>query len=795
VDWVGWGEARTPDRPWRSLLQVIRLAFIGVTRLVRNLASVQREHVEPETMATARAGVSQPKERAIARVVLPVLFALTVMCAGLPTARATMNTPSADADGRVARTWTLAQLGDKAGFRLTGVDGIQSVVVAVPPDRVVGSAQMTLRYHTSPGLLPRISQLNVFLNGQVVRSIPVEAGQNQGTVQSINFPINPDLFTQYNHIGFQLIGHYTHQCEDPANSTLWATISPRTSLQISGARLAVSNNLKWLPAPFFYKSLQGRLRLPFVFFTQPGPTTEKAAGIVASWFGDLASYRGAGFPVSMGAFPARGNAVVFATSADLPPIEGLPTVSGATVAVSVNPNDPYGKILWVLGQNSGEVVMAARALVLGSAVLGGPVDSVQKVVMPAIQKPDRAPRWVPSSGPVRLASLADYNPMNVTGTGTIPFTFYLPPSLFLWNQSGIPINLHYGYNSVPIASGSTLNIETNGVFVHGFDLPPGRNQQQHRAWLNFPASVLNPYANTMAATFYFAPIKGKCKETNVYNAAGGIYPDSTINLSGIPHYVRIPNLSVWMNGGYPFTRYADLSQTAVVLPNDAGTSILHTYLDVMGLLGKEAGYPGIRLAVVTPETVNAASARNLLLLTAAGSNIMYKWGPQLPVTYGAGGAHINKLVGWFNEARWELPWWDHHDPRYGHAALGKVVAEDALPEAILEEAVSPLQSHRALLVLVAGGHGGWRTLRQMVEGASQRKHVFGNLTIVHGGQASSFNLRSPHYYVGHLPMWTWMQYQLSNYPWTIWIIVVLVTLILAYIVAALLRRLAARRTG
>lgn len=789
--WIGWGEARVTDRPWRSLLQITRLAALGITRLVMNIGRRTDDSVELEASNTEMILKKDTKKRASAGLMLALTVGVTMIGAGFSQARGAVS--SVSSAGTMSRTWTLAGLGDKKGLRLTGVDGVQTVVVSVPPDRVVGNADMTLRYHTSPGLLPGISQVNVLLNGEVVRSIPVAVNQTTGTVQSVSFAINPNLFTQYNHLGFQLIGHYSTQCENPSNSTLWATISPSTSLQINGARLAVSNNLKQLPAPFFYKSLQGRLKLPFVFFTQPGATTEKAAGIVASWFGDLASYRGADFPVTMGTLPATGNAVVFATSSDLPPVEGLTTVTRPMIAISTNPNDAYGKILWVLGTNSREVVTAARALVLGSTVLSGSSSSIQHITMPALSKPDAAPRWLPSARPVRLSSLADYYPMSVTGTGTIPFTFYLPPSLFLWHQDGVPIDIHYGYNSVPIAANSTLNIDTNGTYVHAFSLQAGAHRQQRHKTLTFPASVLTPYANTMAATFYFVPVKGKCTETNVYNAAGSIYPNSTINLSGIPHYVRMPDLSVWMNGGYPFTRYADLSKTAVVLPSGAGTNVLHTYLNVMGLFGQETGYPGIRMTVVNPQTVSSAAEKNLLVLTTSNSALMNKWESVLPVTGGSGSARINNLVGWFDGARSVLPWWDHHDARYGRVALGKVIASGVLPEAMLEEAISPLHSQRALLVLVAHSHSGWGSLRHTVDNISRRKNVFGDLTVVNGGTVNSFNLRTPHYYVGHLPTWTWIQYRLSNYPWTIWIVVIFVTLILAYIVAALLRRRAEQR--
>jgi hypothetical protein len=33
-----------------------------------------------------------------------------------------------------------------------------------------------------------------------------------------------------------------------------------------------------------------------------------------------------------------------------------------------------------------------------------------------------------------------------------------------------------------------------------------------------------------------------------------------------PHYAPLPNLEIFANAGFPFTRFADLSETTVVLP-------------------------------------------------------------------------------------------------------------------------------------------------------------------------------------------------------------------------------------
>ncbi|AOV17901.1 cellulose synthase catalytic subunit (UDP-forming) [Acidihalobacter aeolianus] len=788
--WLGWGEARDADRPWRSLVQVALLALLGVWRMVSGIwTRAPREEAAP-------ASASATKSSAAGTLLIPL--ALMLGAAGLSAvpqdAQAATQSAATNAQGSFSTQWTLAGLGAKQGLRMSGVDDIQGVSLSIPPDRVVAKAEMTVRYHVSPGLLPRISQINVLINNRVVRSIPVQPGDTEGDAHTASFSVNPNLLSEYNHLAFQLIGHYTNQCEDPNNSTLWATISPSTEIRVSGARLALNDNLHFLPAPFFYKSMQNRLKLPFVFFTQPSSTTLQAAGIVASWFGDLASYRGTDFPVSIGSLPANGNAVVFATSANLPPITGVPQVSGPTLAVTTNPNDPYGKILWVVGENAQQVVTAARGLALGYAMLSGADAQVSNVDMPPLSKPDHAPRWVPSNGPVRLDALAGWNPMSVNGTGTLPFTFYLPPSLFLWDRHGVPVDIHYGYNSVPISANSTLNLNANGNFVHGFSLPQGAGvSQQHSAVVNFPASVLQPYANSMAATFYFAPIKGKCTQTNINNAAGVIYPDSTIDLRGIPHYTRLPALSIWMNGGYPFTRYADLSRTAVVLPASADQPMLHAYLNVMGMFGQQTGMAGVRVAVVHPGDVATVSERNLLVFTTPNGESMQQWGSHLPMEYGQDGIKLNNLAGWFAESRWHLPWWNGDDRHYGEAALGRLVSAGTVPQAVIEEGISPLHKSRALLVISAHDSNGWEALLNALDSADKRKNVFGNLSVVHGDEVSSFILHTPSYFVGKLPFWTWMRYHLSRHPWVIWIGVIVASLILAWLVGALLRRRATKR--
>ena len=61
-----------------------------------------------------------------------------------------------------------------------------------------------------------------------------------------------------------------------------------------------------------------------------------------------------------------------------------------------------------------------------------------------------------------------------------------------------------------------------------------------------------------------------------------IEPTSTLTVKGLFHHAELPNLKLFTRAGYPFTKYADLSQTAVFIPQDASRSELTTMLNTMG---------------------------------------------------------------------------------------------------------------------------------------------------------------------------------------------------------------------
>ena len=104
--------------------------------------------------------------------------------------------------------------------------------------------------------------------------------------------------------------------------------------------------------------------------------------------------------------------------------------------------------------------------------------------------------------------------------------------------------------------------------------------------------------NELNFDFRFAVLKkGECAVAPPGGEYGVIDGNSSIDASGFEHYIALPDLNVFANSGFPFTKYADLQQTLLVLDNNPTPKALSVLLNLTGHFGAITGYPGHRLTV------------------------------------------------------------------------------------------------------------------------------------------------------------------------------------------------------
>lgn len=704
-----------------------------------------------------------------------------------------------------ARTYDipLAQLGANQGLALRGVDGINGVDFGLRRDERVVRARLNLDYAYSPSLLPDLSHIKVVLNGGVagVIALPKEDA-SAPRHQVVDLPV-PAL-KEFNRLNLELIGHYTLRCEDPAHSSLWADAGPQGTLELSVVPVDLPDDLALLPVPFFDMHDGRPLELPVVLPALPGARRLEAAGIVSSWFGAMAGYRGARFPVSLGAIPPQGHAVVLVQPGEQPAGVTMPAVEGPTLAVVANPNDPHGKLLLVTGRDDGEIRQAATALALSYATLSGPVARITSLSAVAPRKPYDAPNWLRRDRPVQFGELLPADRFTVQGLrpGPIVLNMRMPPGLFGWHSGGVPVNLRYRYSPRQTATQAVLAVLSGNELLQNLPLrADGESDGFHRMFgmaepvshadLRVPTYMLPPLATLQFRYMYEYVKQGECANSALESLVSAIDPTSTIDISGLPSYAAMPDLEAFGDAGFPFTRMADLSETAVILPDRAGAVDYSAYLTLLGDMGESTGYPALGVTVGDAAHVDALRGKDLLVLDSGGNQpLLKRWHGEIPSSLDAGGWSAG-ISAWLSRALS----WRTDDPRLQRAPADAHMAYSGQGEGgILAGFESPLSGGRSVVVVSGGNADGLDEVVHalQINRSGTDRAIRGNLVAVQGGKAVSL-LNEQSYYVGHLPPWLAIQWFFTNHSLLLVVALLFTAAVIALLASLALRARARRR--
>ncbi|TCP10627.1 cellulose synthase subunit [Crenobacter luteus] len=749
----------------------------------------------------------------------PVLLSLLAMALAAPLAAAPLSgaspVPGAAAERAPAsaqppvaeRTLSFRQLGASSPLSLRGGNGVAGVNFGSRADEVITQARLKLRYTYSPSMLAELSHVKVLLNDEVVAVLPLPK-ERGGVQQEAELPLDARLLADFNRLQFQLVGHYTQQCEDPAHSSLWAQISNASELTLVAQSLPLVDDLSRFPEPFFDRRDFGRLTLPFVFGERPSFGTLRAAGVLSSWFGAAAQWRGARFPAYLGGLPDRQHAVVFATNGERPAfLASYPPVGAPTVAVVSHPAQPERKLLLVLGRDDKDLKQAADALVLGQAAMTGQKVTIGRVSLDAPRQPYDAPNWVRLDRPTKFGELVTA-PQELEVAGQLPdpirVNLRVPADLFTWRSRGIPIGLKFRYTAPAKSDGSQLSVGVNGNFVQSFGLrPAGQGGEQSSLRLPLLGDGLFGAANEVLLPafrvgsrnqlqFQYAfelQKEGNCNGTVNDNFRAAIDPDSEIDFSGYPHFATMPNLGFFANSGYPFTRYADLSDSVLVLPATPSAQDVETLLTLLGRMGESTGYPALRYRLIAPAQIGSAKDADLLVIGAAAQQpLLAGWRDRLPTVIDGAARRVADGDRFFRQtAGWHGP-----DTPADTAVRGQAEIRAQGRLAALLGFESPYSPGRSVVVVTGSEPAALGEALDALGDDARIARMYGSAVLIRAGQVDS-QLVGPTYQVGKLPLWTWVWFYLSERPILLALMAILAVCTFAFAILRLLKAVAARR--
>jgi cellulose synthase (UDP-forming) len=787
------------DRPLVSLARVVRLSFTGFYEVIRGLIPGKASAAVGVLLAVLLGGVAAgqiPGAMPAAAVVAPAnaqdALAAASAAAGLvvqdvPPAPVVPAMTEADASYKI----TLKDMGVVSSVAMRGPHNFYSEGFVLPNSQIPRKAQLNLTYHFSSGVLPRTGSIKVSVNNTPVGEIDApEQPMRVGEYGYASFPVSPDVLIRNNSLTFEFRGGTALSREDSVQSAVLGNVGASSTLLIAAEKIPARKDLSVLPLPLFDADLQTSTTIPFCFMTEPSMKTMQAAGVVASWFGVLQSAAPIHFSASVGQIPKGDVVLLVSRMADVPAGLQVPA-GGGSISLLTNPSDPDGTVLVLAGEDDDHLLAVAQSLALMTVqhpqvgvtipALGSSV-RIGDFAMPAERKPDDAPRWLMTDRLKSLWTERSQAAYRTNGSAPLPIYFRPPPDLYFGENQNLNLRLNYRYNALAVADGSAMRVYINGNLVNEAQLPPGKDYVDRTRAILLPTEMMRPFGNTLLVSFDFVPGKaGQALE-------GDVLRTSALDIRGLAHWAAMPNLELFANAGFPFTRLADLGSTTVVMPAVPSAQEITLLLYMMSHFGTQTGYPALRVEVSGPDAV-MRDGRDYLVL--GGINDQPAFGQledALPVSLDANGVHVRAIASRFSAL---TEWWKR--------LLGEPTERDlpgnagGVPDVMLEGVQAPDYPGRSIVVVALRTDGAVEEFADEFLKRSQSSDISETVSLLRGGKFQSYAVPVPTYHVGYVSSYTLMRIWLAQYFWVLLVVVSVLCLVVARWIQEFLVWLAASR--
>ncbi|WP_255462483.1 UDP-forming cellulose synthase catalytic subunit [Granulicella sp. WH15] len=817
--WIKLRDDVEVDRPMVSLARVVRISFAGFNQVLRGLlprkkkaaaAAVTvtllalamlpgRAHAQIPGAQSSGAAEQQPAADT-APVAMPSAVSSPVASA-TKRQQITLLTPPATTvtSGQANDSITLKDMGVHNSVEMRGPHSYYSVKFTLGHTRLPRRATLDLTYHFSSELPPHTGTIKVTLNGSPIAEIAApDQPQQYAEYGFVALPIPAELLIRDNDITFEFTGGTVSQSGKATSSIVLANIGASSTLLIAGDRVPFQKDLGLLPLPLFDTDLQTTTTIPFVFLSPPTPQALQAAGIVASWLGTLASSKPPHFSVAIGAIPP-GNVIVFSNQPSRLP-DGLRIPAGGpSLNIKSNPSDPDGAALILSGDNDEQLMHAALALALmkvshpmaGTAapMLGESV-RIGDFAMPEPRQPDDAPRWLSTDQLTPLWQLSSQEALQADGTKPLPVYLRVPPDLYYGEKQNLKLALTYRYNPLPLGMGSALRVFANGSMINETALPSGNQFADHHRTVMMPVPQMRPFGNTLLFSFDFIPANPNIDRQSGPGAlSGAILHDSYLDIRGLTHWATMPNLELFANAGFPFTRRADLADTVIVLPSTPTPNEITLLLYLMSHCGTQTGYPALRLSVAGPDVVMRGDRDYLMLGSVSDQPVFSSLDALLPVTFDASGLHVKGPSGLTELLR---AYWQRMN---GEASPEEQISDtsDGLPDLLMEGLESPFFSGRSIVMLELRNDEALNGFADIFLERSQSSDISHTVSLLRNGRFTSYELGSRVYHVGNIAPYAMLRLWMAEHFWLLMVMVMALSLVLAAYARDYLALLAADR--
>lgn len=708
------------DRPLYSFLRILEISTKGLMAIPASLFG-----------SIAEASKGAPSGRASRRPVLPVvvlfavLFALlTMRASGQPVA--VPPGPGGESKQTFDSAVSFRDAGRAAGLSLRGREATAAFDFSIPVAQLATEARLDLRYRLAPALNPEASRLEVQLNGSPAGAVLLKpSSTDEPEVATLTLPA--ELLTANNQIQFHLLA----QCEDCSTKDerrLITQLEASSAIVYSGAILPVPNRLELLPQLFFDPAAQAVTRIGVHFSAPPSREMLTAAGVAVSWFGIQAERVATEFHVSIGE-PPPGNMIWIAdrSKGELAALR-CPLPEGQGVAICPHPADPSAKILVIFGDSGTEALQATRAFVSVKGLKGESFSAVPS--SPARLAPYEAPRWLRAGTSVRFAQFSSSDQFRVAGAGSTKLYFRLPPDLHFATRSMVPLRTAFRWRRIPPATPAKLRVSLNGTLVARRSYREPKAGELIHETLQVSVSALYP-RNTLTFELEYPELPASV------NPEFEIDTDSTLDLRGVEHFTEMPRLDLFAKAGFPFTRRADLAETAIALSANASPAQMSLALNAVAFLSSQTGSPATWISFINTREIERSQGKDILMIgTPQDQFDLQTKTAAVPLLFQDGSFRLTEPKQIYNRY-FANPWFGYGWER---AQISQFLGREGSVQAVLQGAELAAEHDRSLVQLLAASDADAFGIFPAIEAAAATDDIFGNVSLQRAGNYQSFRL-------------------------------------------------------
>ncbi|MDI4671590.1 cellulose biosynthesis cyclic di-GMP-binding regulatory protein BcsB, partial [Pseudoalteromonas shioyasakiensis] len=261
---------------------------------------------------------------------------------------------------------------------------------------------------------------------------------------------------------------------------------------------------------------------------------------------------------------------------------------------------------------------------------------------------------------------------------------------------------------------------------------------------------------------------------------GAIDGSSTIDVSDFHHYIAMPNLRAFANGGFPFTKYADLHQSTLVMEANSSVNAISLLLNFTGHLGAITGYPAHRLDIQFPSNQLALNDKDIIIIGKPDSflNSLAK-DSALSVLINNNQRIVDQAI--YNGA---------YDTKGAEKIKVNISSIGRL--AVMSGFQSPFDSDRSVVSLIASNENAFALLTDALLNDDKTAQIMGSSAIINSQGIKTIKT-DEQYFVGHVPIHTLIWFHFSDRPVLLAILSLLTLLLISFMLWRVLALLTKKR--